>query len=76
MDNNELAGLAERMERLAAQAARGLEQQMAEPAADTRKARELAAILRDLLALTRELRGEDGRPVIVEFVGASADAAR
>ena len=75
MDNEQLTELAGRMERLAAQAALGLEQQMAEPAADTRKARELAGVLRDLLGLARELRGDEGRPVTVAFLGDSADAA-
>ena len=69
MNKDDFTALAARMEKLAGLAAAGLEQQMADPEGDSRKARELAAILKDMLGLARELRGDEGRDVVVRFLG-------
>ncbi len=43
---------------------------------DSRKARELTGVLREMVQLHRELRGGGGQSVTVRFVGETEDAAR
>ena len=75
MDSGDYQALAERLERLAAQAAEGLERQMAEPEADPRRSRELTGLLKDALSLARELRGQEARELTVRFLGQSEEAS-
>ena len=71
MSNEERAALSALLERLAGLTAQNLERQMAEPEGDSRRIREQVGTLKDLLALARELRGEEGRDVTVRFLDGS-----
>ena len=72
MNNEEQRALAARLERLAGQQAARLEQLMGAPEAEDKKSREALAMLKELLALARELRGDEARDVVVRFLGDSA----
>ena len=43
---------------------------------DSRKARELTGVMREMLQLERELQGGEGQSVTVCFIGDTEDAAR
>ena len=68
MNNEERNALAALLERLAAQTAGQLEALMAGPEAQGRKPREVLGMLKDLLALAKELRCDEARDVVVRFV--------
>ena len=77
MNQDERTALAARLEQLAGLAAAALERLMADSdaAAETRRARELTAMLRDLLGLAGELRGEEARELTVQFLGAAGESS-
>ncbi len=75
MERQELTTLAARLERLADLATEGLERQMADPESDPRRARELTAVLKDVLGLARELRGGESQELTVRFLDGSGEAS-
>lgn len=75
-ERNKIAGAAEK---IALMATAALEREL-DPAPgekrDTKTARELSGIIRDMVALSRELSGEKSRSVTVRFEGDTEDAAK
>ena len=69
MKNKELDTLAKTTGRLALLAAAQLEQKLcpSEGEPDTRTAKELSAIVKDMVALTGQLRGSEPRSITVRF---------
>ena len=68
MNNEERNALAGRLERLAALTAGRLEEQLTGAETESRRGRETLGMLKDLLALARELRTDEARDVVVRFV--------
>ena len=75
MNNQERNALAALLERLAAQTAGQLEALMAGPEAQGKKPRETLGMLKDLLALAKELRTDEARDVVVRFVDEAEDGS-
>ena len=68
MNNEERNALAGRLERLAALTAGRLEEQLTGAETESRRGRETLGMLKDLLALAKELRTDEARDVVVRFV--------
>ena len=76
MSTGELEQLGRDMPRLALIAQEELERALSGPeGSDTKRAKELSGILKDLTQLARELRPEESHPVTVRFLGDTDEAA-
>lgn len=76
MSAEELERLGRDMPRLALMAQEELERALSGPeGSDTKRAKELSGILKDLTQLARELRPEEARPVTVRFLDGTDEAA-
>ena len=60
-------------ENLARMAAARLSEELSAPEKDTKRARDLSAILKDMLALKRETRSMEDRQLTVEFIGSAEE---
>ena len=75
MNNEERNALAGRLERLAALTAGRLEEQLTGAETESRRGRETLGMLKDLLALAKELRTDEARDVVVRFVDGAEDGS-
>lgn len=76
MDENELSRLGRETGALALQASRLLAEELSAGAADTKRARELSAILKDMTGLARELRPGETGGLLVTFTGPAEEMSR
>jgi len=67
--------LAEDTGHIALMASRKLKEMLSREEADTKKARELSNIMKDMAALSREFGANEARVVSVEFQGAAEGAS-
>ena len=70
----DLKQLGQDMPRLARMAALSLEETLGGPDSDTKRAKELSGILKDLTTLARDLNDAEAAPVTVVFLGETEDA--
>lgn len=66
----------ERLEHLTDLAAQLLERTLSEPEADTKRARELSAVLKDLVSLRQNLQADTPRTLTVCFLGQAEEGSR
>ena len=67
MDNEQMRQLGESAARAAVRIAQVLETLLAQAEPDSKRLRELSAVLKDMTALARELRADEARDVTVRF---------
>jgi len=70
----DLRQLGQDMPRLARMAALSLEAALGEADSDTKRAKELSGILKDLTSLARDLNTDEAAPVTVVFLGETDEA--
>lgn len=74
MRGEEFRRLGEDTLRLALLVSQALSRELGAEDGDTKRARELSAILKDMTGLARELCGEETRELVVRFVGETEEA--
>jgi len=76
MEDNDLSRLSRETGELALMASRLLAEELSGSEADTKRARELSAILKDMTGLARDLRQGESQEVTVRFTGGTEEMSR
>ena len=76
MNGDSFQRLGEDTLRLALLVSAELESELSAAQSDTKRARELSAILKDMTALARELNGREAREITVRFVGDAEEGSK